>query len=156
MTYTFKPARRRPASPHQAVQRALQVFLVSLVAGACAAGGSPTVPDTPPPPPVTAVSGWLTIQLTTPNATDGAVQLAVSGPGVDSVRAVAPYAGYGVVSSGAGHVVVTGSVASGAIARVWVRDVSKSGQVAASVSAAAARGTYALSNLSGYRATVVR
>ena len=155
MTYTFKLARRL-ASMHQAVWRRLPVFLVSLLVGGCTAGGAPTVPDTPPPPPVTAVSGWLTIQLTTPNSTDGAVQLAVSGPGVDSVRAVAPYTGYGVVSSAAGHVVVTGSIGNGAVARVWVRDVSKSGQVVASVSAAAARGTYALSDLSGYRATVVR
>lgn len=155
MTYTFKLARRL-ASDYLGGSRASLVLIAGLFASACAAGGAPTVPDTPPPPPVTGVSGWLTIQLTTPNSTDGAVQLAVSGPGADSVRAVSPYTGYGVITSGSGHVVVAGSIVAGAVARVWVRDVSKSGQVVASVSAAAARGTYALSNLSGYRATVVR
>lgn len=149
VTYTFKLARRL-ASNHRL---ALLVLLATL--GACG-GSSPTGSDSTPPP-VTATSGWLTVQLATPNADDGAVQFAVSGPGVDSIRTVSPYTGHALVAvSGSGHLVITGSIASGAVARVWVRDVSKAAQVTASVRAAAARNTYGLQDVSGYRALVVR
>jgi hypothetical protein len=149
MTYTFKLARRL-ASNHRVALAAVAVLTT-----ACG-GSSPTGPD-PVAPPVTSTAGWLTVQLTTPNTDDGAVQFSITGPGVDSVRVLPPYSGYGTVpASGAGHVVATGAIATGAVARVWVRDVARANQVTASVSAAAQRGTYALSSLSGYRATVVR
>lgn len=149
MTYTFKLARRL-ASNHRLVT------LVALVALTACGGGSPTGSDSTPPP-VTSTSGWLTVQLATPNANDGAVQFAVSGPGVDSIRTVPPYSGHAMVAvSGSGHLVITGSIASGVVARVWVRDVSKAAQVTASVRAAATRNTYGLQDVSGYRALVVR
>ena len=141
MTYTFKLARRL-ASNHL-----VALVAVAALTTACGGGSSPTGPDQTPPP-VTATSGWLTVQLTTPNTNDGAVQFTVSGPGVDSVRVLPPYAGFGrVPSSGLGHVVATGSIASGAVARVWVRDVARASQVTASFSSAAARGTYILNTL---------
>lgn len=149
MTYTFKLARRL-ASNHL-----LRVAAVAVVTTACG-GSSPTGPE-PIAPPVTSTAGWLTVQLTAPNTDDGAVQLAISGPGVDSVRVLSPYSGFGAVpATGAGHVVATGAIASGAVARVWVRDVARASQVTATVSAAAQRGTYALASLTGYRAAVVR
>ncbi len=149
MTYTFKLARRL-ASNHL-----VAVAAVAVLTTACG-GSSPTGTDQTPPP-VTASSGWLTVQLTTPNSNDGAVQFTVAGPGVDSVRVLPPYSGFvRVPAQGTGHVVATGSIESGAVARVWVRDVAKASQVTASVSAAAVRGTYDLNSLTGYRATVVR
>lgn len=149
VTYKFKLSRRL-ASIHR---HCSVVLLGALVA---CGGGSPTGSDSSPPP-VTATSGWLTVQLNTPNSNDGAVQFAVSGPGVDSVRTVPPYAGHGLVSvSGTGHLLITGSVTSGVVARVWVRDVTKAAQVTASVRAAAIRTTYGLQDVSGYRALVVR
>ena len=150
MTYKFKLARRL-ASNHLPL-----VALCAALSSACAGGGSPTDPDQSAPP-VAKSAGWLTVQLTTPSSNDGAVQLSVSGPGVDSIRVLTPYNGFATVpTSGIGHLVATGTIVSGAVARVWVRDVAKVSQVTASVSAAAARGTYALNSLTGYRATVVR
>ncbi len=149
VTYTFKLARRL-ASNHRLASVAVLCTL------AACGGGSPTGSDSTPPP-VTATSGWLTVQLATPNSDDGAVQFVISGPGVDSVRTVSPYTGHAAVSvSGTGHLVITGSIASGVVARVWVRDVTKASQVTASVRAAAVRTTYSLQDVSAYRALVVR
>ena len=153
MTYKFKLSRRLAAS-HPAWARAAGALLIVAASTACAGSSDSSLVDPTPEPTVTA--GWLTVQLTNPNSNDGAVQLSISGPGLDSVRAASPYAGHGAVMSGVGNVVVTGSVGTGSVAQLWVRDLSKVAQFSANVSAAAARTTYALQDVSGYRATVVR
>lgn len=112
---------------------------------------SPTVPETPPAP----TGGWLTIQLTTPHTNDGAVQFSVSGPAIDSVALVG-YDGYAVIANGAADLIVTGAVVAGDVARVYVSNLTQYGLYAASIAAAAARGTYQLQVLDGYRATLVR
>ena len=147
MTYTFKLS-RRIASNHRPCLAALTVLLA-----ACGAQG-PTS-NTPVQPPVAAVSGWLTVQLTTPNSNDGAVQIAVSGPGVDSAKVVS-YDGYASVASSNANLIVTGAVTSGTIARVWVRDLARTSSVQATVVAAAARSSYAMQEMNGYRAVLVR
>ena len=147
MTYTFKLS-RRIASNHRFSLAALALLLA-----ACGAQ-SPTS-NTPVLPPVAAVSGWLTLQLTTPNSDDGAVQLVVSGPGVDSAK-VLGYDGYAVVANTNANLIVTGIVTNGSIARIFVRDLAQTSNVRAMVLAAAVRGNYSLQNLSGYRAVLVR
>ena len=81
--------------------RAVAAVAAALIVGACGSGATPTDNGQPGQPPVTATSGWLTVQLTTPNGIDGAVQLALSGPGIDTVRVVTPYSGLGKVTAGA-------------------------------------------------------
>lgn len=146
MTYKFKLSRRM-SSNHRSVLAA-----ASLLLAAC---GSQSPTGSTPVTPVAPTAGWLTIQLATPRTDDGAVQLSVSGPGVDSAKIVG-YAGFSVVANSNADMVVTGAVASGTVARVYLRDLSRTGDVRATVSAAAARGSYALQDLSGYRAVVVR
>lgn len=148
MTYKFKLSRRLAAS---------QRFLGVLAAVGLAACGSesPTSSSNNPPVTPSPTAGWLTVQLTTPRTDDGAVQLSVSGPGVDSAKIVG-YDGYAVVANSQANLIVTGGIASGTVARVFVRDVNKASQVQASVAAAAARGTYGLQDLTGYRVVLVR
>jgi hypothetical protein len=146
MTYTFKLS-RRIASNHRPALAA-----VSLLLAACGAQ-SPT--GSTPVTPVTATAGWLTVQLATPRTDDGAVQVSVSGPGVDSATVVG-YDGFSVVGNSAADMVVTGPVTNGTIARVHLRDLSRASDVHATISAAAARGSYALQDLTGYRAVLVR
>lgn len=148
MTYTFKLS-RRIASNHRTGLAALSILL-----GACGAQGpTSSTPVAPPTPAVTA--GWLTVQLTTPRSDDGAVQVSVSGPGVDSAS-ISGYDGFSVVGSSAADMVVTGALTSGTIARVHVRDLSRTGDVHATLSAAASRGNYQLQDLTGYRVVLVR
>lgn len=145
MTYRFKLSRRL-ASNHR---RLAAAAVLALVLTACG-GSTPTGPET-----TTGTPGWLSVELTTPNADDGAVQLRVTGPGVDSVVATAAYNGYAAATSGAANLVLVGSVQSGVVARFRVPDVSRSSQYTASVTAAAQRGSYALRELSGYRTAIV-
>lgn len=146
MTYKFKLSRRL-SSNHRSAVAALALLLA-----ACGAS-SPT--GSTPVTPVTATSGWLTIQLATPRSDDGAVQLSVNGPGIDSARVVG-YDGFTVVGGASADMVVTGAIGNGTIARVFLRDLSRAGDVRATVSAAAARGSYSLQELTGYRALVIR
>ncbi len=134
--------------------RRLALLAFAAMTTACASGSSPTLPVTPLPPAVP-TAGWLTVQLDTPRADDGAVQFLVSGPGVDSIRVVG-YDGYAAVINGEANLLVTGSVIGGTVAQVRVPDLARSSEYRASVVAAAARASYNLQDLTGYRALLVR
>ena len=123
-----------------------------LVLAACGSSASST---TAPPPPPVQTDGWLTLQLTSPTGNDGAVQFAVTGPGIDSVKIVG-YDGFATTDNGVANLLVTGEIGNGDIARIHVPDVSLTLQYHATVAAAAARGTYNLQLLDGYRATLIR
>ncbi len=122
-----------------------------LLLGACSSE-SATAPTTPPAGPT---GGWLTVQLTTPSTNDGAVQFSVSGPAIDSLKLVG-YDGFDTNSGSEVDFVATGSITSGDVARIYVPDLSVMAGYHASVTAAAARDTYALQALDGYRAVLVR
>ena len=127
--------------------------LVPLVLFALAGcSSSANLPTTPPPGPT---GGWLTLQLSTPRTDDGAVQFSVSGPAIDRVKIVS-YDGFAAIDAGSANLLVTGVVGNGDVARVFVPDLSHTSQYRATVAAAAARGTYALQVLDGYRAVLVR
>jgi hypothetical protein len=151
MTYTFKLARRM-ASNH--ARRHAVAAVAALFLMACG-GATPTGPDTPKPQPVGATAGVLTLELTTPNTNDGAVQFAVSGPAIDSVRAVG-YDGLTSELAGQAQVIVTGAVGAGTVARVYVHDIAKATEYRAWVVAAAVRSNYQLQDVANYRATLVR
>lgn len=127
----------------------------TLLAGILTACGAASPTGVTTPPPATPTVGWLTVQLQTPSTNDGAVQLQVSGPGVDSV-AVVGYNGIGAIANGQANIIVTGQVAAGTVAQVRVPDLARAAEYRASVVAAAARGSYQLQSLAGYRAVLVR
>ena len=142
------------STPILSASRRLTLLAFALVTTACAGGSSVTLPTTPAPPN-TPTPGWLTIQLDTPRSDDGAVQFLVSGPAIDSARVVG-YDGYSSVVPGEADLLVTGSIAGGTVAQIRIPDLARASEYRASVVAAAARSTYALQDLTGYRALLVR
>ncbi len=148
MTYTFKIARRMASNHRRLAPLALGLALLT----ACGA----TAPTAPTPAPPAPQAGWLTIQLDTPNADDGAIQLAVYGPAAEEAEAVAAYNGMARVVGTTTYLVVTGSLGDGAVARIRVPDVSKATQYSATLQAVAVRGTYALRSTAGYQLAIVR
>jgi hypothetical protein len=128
-------------------------FLFCASASLLVACSSADTVTTPPPSGPTA--GWLTVQLNTPSTNDGAVQLSIGGPRIDSVKLV-QYDGFETHTSTQVDLVATGNIGTGNVARIYVPDLSRTGEYHASVSAAAARDTYALQVIDNYRAVLVR
>lgn len=151
MTYTYKLSRRLAVAHRRA--RVVPALSLLILLAACGSS-SPTGPDTSEQP---ATPGWLTVQLTTPFADDGALQMRVTGPSIDSIAPEAVYDGFGTVASGVADVVITGSLANGNVARFRVSDVTRASQYMVSVVAAAQQTTYALRpNNAVYGAVIVR
>lgn len=152
MTYTFKLSRRLAANDPSWRGWFASLLLLTTACGA----GSSTGPSDGTQPPVTAVPGWLTVQLTDPHHDDGALQLRVSGPAIDSIVADARYDGYGAAANGVADLVVAGSIVTGNVARFRVADVNQATAYTVSIVAAVQNDTYALRSTSGYRAVIVR
>ncbi|HRP07505.1 MAG TPA: hypothetical protein PLL69_03365 [Gemmatimonadales bacterium] len=151
MTYTFKLSRRMASNDWRRCI-ALPMLASLLVACGATSTGPTTGDDTTPP----VTPGWLTIQFTTPNSDDGAVQLRVTGPALDSVVADSRYDGFGTASATVGDLVATGSIVTGNLARFRVPDVNRTSEYSVSVVAVAQKSTYALRSMSGYQAVIVR
>jgi hypothetical protein len=154
VTYTFKLSRRL-AGIHETVRtlRPLVLFLLALLATACGTGEltNPKSPDTS-----RATPGWLSLMFTTPRADDGAVQLTVVGPALDSLQLTGAQ-GFASMAGGTARLLLTGTIRSGAIARFWVPDTRNAAIYIATVNEAAARGTYQLQDMAqGYGARVTR
>lgn len=148
MTYTFKLSRRLASNDWRRAALAPLLFLLI----ACG-GGSSTGPSDGNGP---AVAGWLTVQLTTPHTDDGAVQLRITGPAIQDVMAESAYDGFGTAAAGVADLVMAGAIATGNVARFQVPDVNRASAYSVSVVAAAQAGTFALRNVAGYRAVIVR
>ncbi len=107
-------------------------------------------------PPSGPVAGDLTLTLTSPGNTDGAILVRVTGP-IESVSGVGGLLVEGSqLSGGMWRIVVAGNVTSGPVARIRVPDVSVVDQYLAVVEQVAARGTFALLSTSGYAVEVVK
>ena len=119
------------------------VALVLAGALACHEANKPTAPGGP---------GVLELMLNTPNANDGAVLVDVSGV-VDSVQA-AGFTTFSALETGGVRVVVTGNLARGVIARLFVPDVTEADQYIATLFEAAQRTTFGLQDLTGYSLSV--
>ena len=130
--------------------RSLLTLAAVLALGACSseAATTATIPAGP-------TGGWLTLQLTTPHSDDGAVQLSIAGPAIDSVK-ILGYDGFESHTVTQANLVAAGTIVNGDVARIHVPDLSRTTQYLVSVSAAAARDSYALQDLAGYRAVLVR
>ena len=100
------------------------------------------------------LSGPLDLVLDTPADNDGIVLVEIGGGAVDSVTAL----GYRTETSSHGatpvRLVVSGALADGKLARIWVPDRTRASDYSVTVLEAAARGTYALQDVADYRITV--
>lgn len=123
------------------------------IAAGLVACSSTDLPGDPVIPP--AGAAWLSVQLATPRTDDGAVQLHITGPAIDSA-AVAGYEGFATVTNGAADLIVTGPITSGTIARIRVADASRIAEYRGTVVAAATRATYVTRDVSTYRVTLTR
>jgi len=100
------------------------------------------------------LSGPLDLVLDTPADDDGIVLVEIGGGAIDSVTAL----GYRTEVSPRGtspvRVVVSGALADGKLARIWVPDRTRASDYSATVLEAAARGTYALRDGAEYRISI--
>lgn len=96
----------------------------------------------------------LHVTLATPDSDDGAVLFTLSGGPVDSVEGV----GYSVYSAriddNTVRVIVTGTLASGPVARIHIPDHRRISSYSAIVNQVAARTTYQQRDPSGYSLTL--
>ena len=122
-----------------------KVLGVMLAAGAVpACGGDGSGP----------ASGLLTVSLSTANTNDGAVMFTLTGA-VDSVEAMPGYQAFTVaIDARTRRVIVIGDMGSGALARLHVRN-AVAAAYQATVTQAAARGTFLQQPTVGYRLTIV-
>lgn len=154
MTYTYKLSRRL-ASSHDPFRwlRPLVLLLLGLLATSCSKGDLLS----PPPDGERATPGWITLNLITPTDDDGAVLLRVTGPAMDSLR-LSGGQGFTYRHGDTARFLLTGRIASGPVARIWVADTRQApSHYLAAVEEAAARGTYQLRALTpGYGAGVTR
>lgn len=104
--------------------------------------------------PVGPVAGELTLSLTTPHLTDGAVMLQVAGP----IEMVIPVGTYRVeaapLAGGLTRIIVTGTITNGPLVRIRVPDVNAAAIYLAIVEQAAHRQTFALLSVTEYKITV--
>lgn len=100
------------------------------------------------------LSGPLDLVLDTPADDDGIVLVEIAGGAVDSVTAL----GYRTETSPHGatpvRVVVSGALADGKLARIWVPDRTRASDYSVTALEAAARSTYALRDVADYRITI--
>jgi hypothetical protein len=114
-------------------------------------------------PRFVATQGELTVELTTPNADDGAILFVVSGP---SVLGITPAAGVEMLENRTtangtttSTILLRGNLASGAVGKVVVRGLDLDGTYTAQMVQAAARASGGYSqrtDLSAYRVTLRR
>lgn len=157
MTFTFKLSRRL-AGIHETTRHGWTWAPLLLVLAACSDGlvTSPD-PDTRPDLTPAPVPGWVTLAFTTPWPDDGAVQLTVVGGPVLEVELLPGLTGYSGTTADGAHLLATGAIVSGVVARLRVPDLNRMSGYQVFIGQVAQRGSYALrSSTAGYRAEVVK
>jgi hypothetical protein len=100
------------------------------------------------------LSGPLDLVLDTPSEDDGIVLVELGGGAVDSVTALGYRTEVSPDATTPVRLVVSGALADGKLARIWVPDRTRASDYTATVLEAAARGTYTLRDVADYRIAV--
>lgn len=133
------------------------------LAAACTEGGTapnppgpPPPPPGPPPPPPTAPVSSAQIALVTPNATDGAVLVTLSGPDVSTVQAAdSHYVVYTrTADSGDTRVIVVGDLVAGPLFNIKLSAPHLLTAYSGTVQQVATRTDSLVGSLAGYQLTV--
>ena len=98
--------------------------------------------------------GALDVQLTTPNADDGALLLAFTGGPVDSVTSPEFEVAALETARAEYRVLIRGAIHGGAVARLWVPERGDRSAYVVSVTQAVGRSTYARHAVDGYEVTL--
>jgi hypothetical protein len=99
-------------------------------------------------------AGVLNVNVSSPHPDDGALMLSVYGGPVDSVESVG-FPVFSVRTSDSVKFIVTGSLGSGAVARIHIPDGRQASRYTAVVSQVAARMSYAVRDPAGYSITLL-
>lgn len=99
-------------------------------------------------------AGVLNVNVSSPQHDDGALMLSVYGGPVDSVESVG-FPIYSIRTSDSVKFIVTGSLGSGAVARIHIPDGRQASRYIAQVSQVAARMSYAPRDPAGYSITLL-
>ena len=100
------------------------------------------------------VAGALNVNVSSPQHDDGALMLSVYGGPVDSVESVG-FPVYSIRAADSVKFIVTGSLGSGAVARIHIPDGRQASRYSAKVSQVAARGSYAPRDPATYSITLL-
>jgi hypothetical protein len=100
------------------------------------------------------VAGVLNVNVSSPQHDDGALMLSVYGGPVDSVESVG-FPIHSLRTSDSVKFIVTGRLASGAVARIHIPDGRQTSRYTAKVSQVAARMSYAPRDPAGYSITLL-
>jgi hypothetical protein len=123
----------------------------SAVLAAVACGGTDAFSPAPPPPtPPVSERGVLLVSLATESTEGGAMLLDLTGGPVDSLKGESGYEAYGNVPASTATMLVVGNLTSGPIATLYIPDASRAPSYRVQVREVAARGTYALRDVSAY------
>jgi hypothetical protein len=123
--------------------RSALLWAVASGAGLTACSHQPSAPD----------GAVLQVSLASPNQDDGALLLTVAGGAVDSVTSEYTTFSHRLDPTRL-KIIVTGSVAPGTIARLWVPDERQIGRYSITVDQAATRGSYAQRDPASYQITL--
>jgi hypothetical protein len=99
-------------------------------------------------------AGTLAVNLASPNNDDGAVLLTVSGGPIDSVASPGHQIYSARLDSSTLRLIVTGNVASGTIATIYLADMRLASNYSATVNQVAARESYAQHDAASYTLTL--
>jgi hypothetical protein len=104
----------------------------------------------------TAVPGTLTVQLVSAGTNDGALVLLVGGGPVTSIEAVGGYEVTSNTDAAGVHLMVVGNLATGALVRLHVPDISRANDYLAIITQVADRSNFGLLDGTGYGVTIVQ
>jgi hypothetical protein len=102
----------------------------------------------------TAVPGTLTIHLISAGTNDGAMVLLVGGGPVTSIEAVGSYEVTSNTDATGVHLLVVGNLATGALVRLHVPDISRVNDYLALITQVADRSNFGLIDATGYSVTI--
>jgi hypothetical protein len=99
-------------------------------------------------------AGAMNLNLATPNSDDGGLLFTLTGGPVDSVVANRGRVYSAKVDPNTFRVIIAGDLAAGTIARISLPDLRRAGEYSATVTQAAARGSYVQRDPAGYALTL--
>ena len=120
---------------------ALVVLLLALVTACSDDTNSPT-------------AGAMNLNLATPNSDDGGLLFTLTGGPIDSLVAMSGQVYSAKVDPSSYRVIIAGDLAAGTIARIYLPDIRRAGGYSATVTQAAARGSYVQRDPAGYTLTL--
>ena len=99
-------------------------------------------------------AGTLTVNLASPNSDDGAVLFTISGGPIDSVASPGHQIYSARLDASTLRLIVTGDVASGTIATIYLADMRLASSYSATVNQVAARASYGQHDPASYIVTL--